>query len=81
MLDVLVIAPHPDDAELGAGGAILKLKAEGRRGAGGPGSPNLGGAAVGGYVTLALASCRLRRPRFGEPGLPIDSCQRGAKGD
>jgi bacillithiol biosynthesis deacetylase BshB1 len=32
MLDVLVIAPHPDDAELGAGGAILKLKAEGRRG-------------------------------------------------
>lgn len=31
MLDVLVIAPHPDDAELGAGGAILKLKAEGRR--------------------------------------------------
>ena len=31
MLDVLVIAPHPDDAELGAAGAILKLKAEGRR--------------------------------------------------
>ena len=30
-LDVLVIAPHPDDAELGAGGIILKLKAEGRR--------------------------------------------------
>lgn len=30
-LDVLVIAPHPDDAELGAAGAILKLKAEGRR--------------------------------------------------
>jgi N-acetylglucosamine malate deacetylase 1 len=30
-LDVLVIAPHPDDAELGAGGAILKLKAEGWR--------------------------------------------------
>jgi bacillithiol biosynthesis deacetylase BshB1 len=29
MLDVLVIAPHPDDAELGAGGAILKFKAEG----------------------------------------------------
>lgn len=27
-LDVLVIAPHPDDAELGAAGAILKLKAE-----------------------------------------------------
>ena len=31
MLDVLVVAPHPDDAELGAAGAILKLKAEGRR--------------------------------------------------
>ncbi|MCE9551833.1 MAG: PIG-L family deacetylase, partial [Planctomycetes bacterium] len=31
MLDVLVIAPHPDDAELGAAGIILKLKAEGRR--------------------------------------------------
>lgn len=31
MLDVLVIAPHPDDAELGMGGAILKLLAEGRR--------------------------------------------------
>lgn len=31
MLDVLVIAPHPDDAELGAGGAILRLLAEGRR--------------------------------------------------
>ena len=30
-LDVLVIAPHPDDAELGMGGAILKFKAEGRR--------------------------------------------------
>lgn len=30
-LDVLVIAPHPDDAELGMGGAILKLKSEGRR--------------------------------------------------
>jgi bacillithiol biosynthesis deacetylase BshB1 len=30
-LDVLVIAPHPDDAELGAGGAILKLRAEGRK--------------------------------------------------
>ena len=30
-LDVLVIAPHPDDAELGAGGAILKLRSEGRR--------------------------------------------------
>ena len=30
-LDVLVVAPHPDDAELGAAGAIMKLKAEGRR--------------------------------------------------
>ena len=29
MLDVLVIAPHPDDAELGMGGAILKFKTEG----------------------------------------------------
>lgn len=29
MLDVLVVAPHPDDAELGMGGAILKFKAEG----------------------------------------------------
>ena len=28
MLDVLVIAPHPDDAELGAGGTILKLRQE-----------------------------------------------------
>ncbi len=31
MLDVLVIAPHPDDAELGMGGAILQLKAGGLR--------------------------------------------------
>lgn len=31
MLDILVIAPHPDDAELGMGGAILKLKTEGKR--------------------------------------------------
>lgn len=31
MLDVLVIAPHPDDAELGAGGAILRLQQEGKR--------------------------------------------------
>jgi N-acetylglucosamine malate deacetylase 1 len=31
MLDILVIAPHPDDAELGMGGAILKFKKEGRR--------------------------------------------------
>lgn len=30
-LDVLVIAPHPDDAELGAAGIILTVKAEGRR--------------------------------------------------
>jgi bacillithiol biosynthesis deacetylase BshB1 len=30
-LDVLVIAPHPDDAELGAAGAILRMKAEGWR--------------------------------------------------
>ena len=30
-LDMLVIAPHPDDAELGMGGAILRLKAEGYR--------------------------------------------------
>lgn len=28
-LDYLVIAPHPDDAELGAGGAILSLKSKG----------------------------------------------------
>ena len=28
-LDVLVIAPHPDDAELGMGGAILKFRDEG----------------------------------------------------
>jgi len=30
-LDVLVIAPHPDDAELGMGGAMLKMLAEGLR--------------------------------------------------
>jgi N-acetylglucosamine malate deacetylase 1 len=30
-LDYLVIAAHPDDAELGAGGAILSLKAQGAR--------------------------------------------------
>ncbi len=30
-LDVLVVAPHPDDAELGSGGAILKLLAAGRK--------------------------------------------------
>jgi bacillithiol biosynthesis deacetylase BshB1 len=28
-LDILVIAPHPDDAELGMGGAILQFKSEG----------------------------------------------------
>src|SRR4051794_6290663 len=32
MLDILVIAPHPDDAELGAAGAILKSKEEGAKG-------------------------------------------------
>jgi bacillithiol biosynthesis deacetylase BshB1 len=31
VLDVLVIAPHPDDAELGMAGAILKLRDEGLR--------------------------------------------------
>lgn len=30
MLDILVVAPHPDDAELGMAGALLKFKAEGR---------------------------------------------------
>jgi bacillithiol biosynthesis deacetylase BshB1 len=30
-LDYLVIAPHPDDAELGAGGTMLLLKAQGAR--------------------------------------------------
>ncbi|MFZ1936765.1 MAG: bacillithiol biosynthesis deacetylase BshB1 [Thermoguttaceae bacterium] len=29
MLDCLVVAPHPDDAELGMGGAIVKFLAEG----------------------------------------------------
>lgn len=29
MLDALIIAPHPDDAELGAAGAILQMLAEG----------------------------------------------------
>jgi bacillithiol biosynthesis deacetylase BshB1 len=31
MLDYLVIAAHPDDAELGAGGTILLLKSQGAR--------------------------------------------------
>jgi bacillithiol biosynthesis deacetylase BshB1 len=31
MLDLLVIAPHPDDAELGMAGSILRFKAEGLR--------------------------------------------------
>jgi N-acetylglucosamine malate deacetylase 1 len=30
-LDILVIAPHPDDAELGMGGALGKFKSEGLR--------------------------------------------------
>lgn len=30
-LDVLVIAPHPDDAEISVGGTILKCRAEGLR--------------------------------------------------
>ncbi|QDS97508.1 bacillithiol biosynthesis deacetylase BshB1 [Adhaeretor mobilis] len=30
-LDILVIAPHPDDAELGMGGAILKFKAQDKK--------------------------------------------------
>jgi bacillithiol biosynthesis deacetylase BshB1 len=30
-LDVLVVAPHPDDAELGMGGAILRYRADGFR--------------------------------------------------
>lgn len=29
MLDALVVAPHPDDAELGVGGAIVRLMAQG----------------------------------------------------
>ncbi len=31
MLDVLIVAPHPDDAELGMGGAILRMRADGWR--------------------------------------------------
>jgi bacillithiol biosynthesis deacetylase BshB1 len=30
-VDILVVAPHPDDAELGMGGAILQYKADGYR--------------------------------------------------
>lgn len=30
-LDVLIVAPHPDDAELGMGGGILRMLAEGKR--------------------------------------------------
>ena len=30
MLDILIVAPHPDDAELGMAGTILRFKAEGR---------------------------------------------------
>jgi len=29
MLDILIVSPHPDDAELGMAGAILQFKAEG----------------------------------------------------
>jgi len=31
MLDVLVIAPHPDDAELGMGGTIALMRSQGLR--------------------------------------------------
>ena len=31
MLDVLVVAPHPDDAELGMAGALMKFKDDGFR--------------------------------------------------
>jgi len=31
MLDVLVVSPHPDDAELGMAGTMMKLKSAGRR--------------------------------------------------
>jgi bacillithiol biosynthesis deacetylase BshB1 len=31
MLDVLVVAPHPDDAELGMAGTIMRFIAEGKR--------------------------------------------------
>ena len=31
MLDILVVAPHPDDAELGMAGTIMRAKDEGLR--------------------------------------------------
>ncbi len=31
MIDLLVVAPHPDDAELGVGGTLARAKAEGKR--------------------------------------------------
>jgi bacillithiol biosynthesis deacetylase BshB1 len=31
MLDALIVSPHPDDAELGMAGSILRLKADGLR--------------------------------------------------
>ena len=33
MLDALVVAPHPDDAELGVGGTIVRLMGQGWRSA------------------------------------------------
>jgi LmbE family N-acetylglucosaminyl deacetylase len=32
MLDILVVVPHPDDAELGMAGTIVKFKDDGWRG-------------------------------------------------
>src|SRR4030081_2419136 len=29
-LDILVVAPHPDDAEIGVGGTLLRSKSQGR---------------------------------------------------